>query len=74
MYWCFIEVFVCDFLCIDVCEDVLYVDIGSIIILVGLVIGMDMMLYMVCKDYGVCVVNLVVEWLVLVLWCDVGCS
>ncbi|WP_164252313.1 helix-turn-helix domain-containing protein, partial [Stenotrophomonas maltophilia] len=55
---------------IDVREDALYVDTGSIITSAGSATGMDMMLHMVRKDYGARVANLVAERLVLAPWRD----
>lgn len=55
---------------VDVREDVLYVDAGSVITSAGSATGMDMMLHLVRGDYGAHVANLVAERLVLAPWRD----
>jgi len=66
-HWRLTEALARDFPRIDVREDVLYVDTGSIITSAGSATGMDMMLHMVRKDYGARVANLVAERLVTVV-------
>lgn len=73
-HWRLTEALARDFPRIDVREDVLYVDTGSIITSAGSATGMDMMLHMVRKDYGARVANLVAERLVLAPWRDAGRS
>lgn len=73
-HWRLTEALAREFPRIDVREDALYVDTGSIITSAGSATGMDMMLHMVRKDYGARVANLVAERLVLAPWRDAGRS
>ncbi len=55
---------------VQVRANVLYVDAGAVITSAGSATGMDMMLHMVRKDYGIRVANLVAQRLVLAPWRD----
>jgi len=69
-HWRLLETLARTFPKVTVREDVLYVEDGGIITSAGSAAGMDMLLHLVRKDYGMRVANLVAERLVLAPWRD----
>ena len=69
-HWRLTDLLAARFPAVHVRENVLYVDTGQVITSAGSATGMDMLLHMVRKDYGVRVANLVAQRLVLAPWRD----
>jgi AraC family transcriptional activator FtrA len=69
-HWRLTDLLASKFPQIEVHADVLYVDNGQIMTSAGSATGMDMMLHMVRKDYGIRVANLVAQRMVLAPWRD----
>lgn len=69
-HWRLTDLLARRFPAVHVRENALYVDTGQVITSAGSATGMDMLLHMVRKDYGIRVANLVAQRLVLAPWRD----